>query len=485
MIGKDIVATADFLSNEHNLSKDVVFDAIETALSISAKKDYDPSGRIELKCEIDRKTGSYSFYRKWTVVDDNEKNFDSEKHYYDDQAEELFGRPVEIGEVFTKFLSKDKPLSRISAQVFKNTIKEQIRMAIKINAQEKFTHQVGDLFKVSVSRFMKSDILVSIDDTVEGVIKKQGLQKKDKLKIGQVLYVVLSEVVENYKGQQLIFDRMSDDFVKAVIKNEIPDFEDEDIVIKSFARDKGKKTIVSVSSNIPNLDAVATCIGVKGNRVKNIRDIIGGEAVEFVLWNQETDAFLSSVFSRKAENILADEEDMSADIGLNDKAYEQIKNIKIEEQILSKLTGFDIHLYRNEEFLKKQESVFNYYVTLFKEKLMVDEGIAEVLFSEGFEDFTTIAYVSDEEYDEFFDEETTVELKARAVSIIKESEKATVLGELMTISDSIISRLNENEVFTIEDLAYLSSDELKDILPELRTKEIGKIVKEAKDKFFA
>lgn len=55
----------------------------------------------------------------------------------------------------------------------------------------------------------------------------------------------------------------------------------------------------------------------------------------------------------------------------------------------------------------------------------------------------------------------------------------------MTISDSIISRLNENEVFTIEDLAYLSSDELKDILPELRTKEIGKIVKEAKDKFFA
>jgi len=123
MKGKEILTIAELLSNEHGLEKDVVFKAIEIALAISAKKDYETKGKYDLACKIDKKTGSYELHRKWTVVDDNEKNFDSAKHLYDDQAEEMFGCEVEIGQVFTKFLEKDKPLSRISAQVFKNTIK--------------------------------------------------------------------------------------------------------------------------------------------------------------------------------------------------------------------------------------------------------------------------------------------------------------------------------------------------------------------------
>lgn len=485
MIGKDIIATADFLSKEHNLSEDVVFGAIETALAISAKKDYDPSGHIELECEIDRENGSYSFSQKWTVVDDNEKNFESAKHLYDDQAEELYGREVEIGEVFTKFLSKDKPLSRICAQVFKNTIKEEIRMAIKLNAQEKFTHRVGEIFKVSVSRFMKSDILVSIDDDIEGVIKKQGLQRKDKLTIGQTLDVVLVEIVENYKGQQLIFDRANEMFVQSVVEQEIPDFEDETIVLKTFARDKFKKTIVSVDTNIPNVDPVSVCIGANGVRVANIRKIIGGEAVEFVRWNEDSATFLGNVFGRKANNISIDEENMEVDVGYDAKSYSLVKNVEIEEKVLSEVTGFTVRIYTNDEFLKKTETVHNYYTTLISENMDLEKEMAADFVAEGFEDFETLAYVQIGEYlDMGFEHDIAMELKSRANEVINKANEAKELNDLRFLSTTYVNILAEKNIHTIEDLAYLSNDELKEEFLDLRSKEIENIIKEAKNVFF-
>lgn len=485
MNGKDIIATADFLSHEHGLNKEVVFEAIEVALAISVKKDYDPSARIDLKCDIDRKNGDYTISRKWTVVDDNEKNFDSEKHLYDDQAEELHGRPVEIGETFLTFLSKNKPPSRVSAQVFKNTIREQIRMAIKLNAQEKFTHLVGETFKVTVSRFMKSDILVSIDDNVEGVIKKKSLQRGDKLKIGQSLDVVLTEIVENYKGQQLIFDRNGDDFVKKIIQTEIPDIDEGLVEIKGFARDKQKKTIVSVYSSASNVDPVATCIGARGVRVKNIRTIIGGEAVEFVQWSDDSADFLSKVFGRKAENIVIDEDLMEVDVAYEDKAYDVIKNIKIEEGVLSKLTGFKVKIYTHDDFKTKTETVQRYYLTLLKEKLEIDDELATVLLDEGFEGFDAIAYTTLDDYNEIgFDDDLATELKSRALDVLDKAKDATSLIDLQSLSDTFVSELNSKDINSLEDLAYLSSEELKEDFLHLRSKETEKVIKEAKAIYF-
>lgn len=486
MIGKDIVATANIFCSEHGLSADDAYKAIETALAISAKKDYDSTGRIDLICEIDRKSGSYSIFRKWTVVDDNEKNFDSERHLYDDQAEDKYEKSVEIGDVFTEFLSKDKPLSRISAQVFKNTMKEQLRMAIKLNAQEKFIDKVNDVFKVTVSRFSKGDIIVSVDDTVEGVIKKSLLQRKDRVNIGQVLDAVLIDVVENYKGQQLIFDRNSDAFIKAIVTNEIPDIQEGLIDIKAFARDRNKKTIVAVSTSATNTDPVATCIGVKGSRVKNIRNIVGGEAIEFVLWSEDTEEYFSNLFGRKAKFIAIDEEAKTVDVGMNQKNFDNIRDIRFEEKMFKKLSGFNVRIYTEEEYQNKLNTIAKYFVSMYEEKLMIDQDLAEVLVSEGFESFEVLAYTSLDDYLEIdgFDEDLANEIKSRAREVITESEKATQLTELKNLYPSIVEELNKKDIFTIEDLACLSVDELKEDFLDLRSREIENIIKEAKNIYF-
>jgi N utilization substance protein A len=487
MKGKEILTIAELLSNEHGLEKDVVFKAIEVALAISAKKDYETKGKYDLACKIDQKTGSYELHRKWTVVDDNEKNFDPAKHLYDDQAEEMFECEVEIGQVFTKFLEKDKPLSRISAQVFKNTIKEQVRLAIKLNAQEKYTDQVGEMFKVKVSKFTKGgDVFVSVNDTVEGIIKREGIQRKERFKIGQVLDVVLLEVVDNYKGQQLIFDRTSDAFVKGVIALEVPTVKDESVAIRGFARSRGRKTLVAVEACVPHTDPVAECIGARAVRVKSIKEKIGGEAIEFIPWDKEIESFIGNVFAGKAKSIFVDENEKETDVGMEQETLEGLRNRKVEEELTSKITGYTVTFYTEEELDKKQEVVFEYYLNLFKEKLMIEDDFAEALIEEGFDSFESLAYTSTEDYldIEGFDEGIAEELQKRAKNVLQKDEEAKELLDFKTLYKDLIDTLNENEVSSIEDLANLSTFELKDILG-LRTKEINAIIIEAKELFFA
>ncbi len=485
MIGKDILNTAELLASEHGLKKDVIFKAFENALAVAARKDFEHE-KYDLLCVIDRKTGSYDLFRKWTVVDDNEKNFDSHKHLYDDQAEEKYGREVNVGEVFSdEFLETDKVLSRIAAQVFKNAIKEQVRMAIKFNAQEKYTDRIGEVFKVTVSKFSKGDVFVSISDTVEGIIRKDSLQKNDRFKIGQTIDAALDTIVDNYKGQQLMFDRFHDTFVKGVIETEIPDIQDENIEIMSFSRLKGRKTMVAVKSLVPNVDAVSTCIGARGARVKAVREKIGGEAVEFVRWNGDNDVFIGDVLGERASMLVIDEADRTVDAGLEVEAILKIKNIETEQELLSKLLGYKVTFYAEDDLKDKQNSIESYYISLFKEKLDIDEDLSGVLVEEGFDDFETIAYLPMSEYLEIegFDEDLILELRERAKNVIEVDESAKKLVDFKTLHSDLVKELSNDGVKTIEDLAYLSVDDLKDIV-NLRTKEAHSIIVEAKEVFF-
>ncbi len=488
MIGKEILAIAESLSNEHGLAKDVVFNAIETALAIAAKKDYETRGRYDLSCKIDNKTGDFELFRKWTVVDDNEKNFDSAKHLYDDQAEELYSLDsVEIGQVFTEFLEKNKVLSRIAAQVFKNTIKEQVRMAIKLNAQEKYTDRVGEMFKATVTKFSKGgDVFVSISETVEGVIKREGIQRKERYKIGQVIDAVLSDIVDNYKGQQLIFDRNSDAFIKGVLSMEIPEVGDESITLSAFARRQGRKIIVAVESVIPHLDAVATCIGARGTRVKSVRDKIGGEAIEFVEWDRDPQGFVQNLFEGKAKSILIDSVENEIDVSMTQENIDSLKNKIVEEELTSELTNMKVAFYSEQELDEKQNVIYDYYLSLFKEKLMIEDDFASALIDEGFDSFESLAYtpVSDYLDIEGFDDGIAEELKKRALNVIEKDEKAETLLDFKNLYSDLVAELAKEEVNTIEDLANLSTFELKDIL-KLRTKEINNIIIEAKDIFFS
>lgn len=484
MIGKDILNTADLLASEHGLNKDVVFSAFENALAIAAKKDFEKE-HFDLSCVIDRKTGSYDLFRKWTVVDDNEKNFDSNKHLYDDQAEDKYEKDFEIGDVITEFLVKDKVLSRISAQVFKNAIKEQVRMAIKLNAQENYTDRIGEMFKVTVSKFSKGDVFVSISDTVEGIIKRESLQKNDRFQIGQTIDASLHSIVDNYKGQQLMFDRFQDSFVKGVISTEIPDIDDGDIEIVSFSRLRGRKTMIAVKSLVPNVDAVSTCIGARGARVKAIREKIGGEAVEFVRWNIDDSTFISDVLGGKSSMLIIDEVDKQIDAGLESDKFDLIKNIKTEQELVSNLLGYNVSFYKEDDLKEKQKTVGGYYTSLFEEKLNIDEDLAFVLVDEGFDSFETIAFLSMSEYLEIegFYEDFVIELQNRAKEFISVDLEITELRNFKTLHSGLVQELNEKGIKDIEDLAYLSVDDLKDLV-NLRTKEARSIIVEAKEIFF-
>lgn len=485
MNGKDILNTVESITNESGLDKNDVFNALALSLAVAAKKDF-PSehGKLDFSVEIDQKTGSYTLFRQWTVVDDNELNFDSDRHLYEDQAEEKYNSPFPVGHVITEKISEDQKLSRIAAQVFKQSIKENIRSVIKNNAQQKYKDKVGEVFKVKVSRFSKGDVIVSLNDSVDGIIKRESLQYKERLEMGKVVDVVLEEIVDNYKGQQLIFDRTSDSFVKGIIEREIPEIQDESVEIKGFVRNKGRKTIVAVKSIIPYVDAVAVCIGARASRIKNIREIVGGEIIEVVLWDADETTLLLNLLKERVSNILFHEKTKEFEIGLKTEAYDKIKNIKNEEKFLSDLTGTNVHLYTESGFVDKQNKVEDYFIGLFSSKLNIDSDFAGLLYDEGFDDFEIIAYTSIQDYLSIdgLDEDIASEIKSRAVAVL-ESDKNNELLSLNYIYDDIEDKLKHNCIDSVELLAKASVEEVK-ASTNLRTEQSEKIINEAKQNLF-
>lgn len=485
MNGKDILNTVESLTNESGLEKDSVFKALELSLAVAAKKDYktNDSGKIDLVVKIDHKTGSYSLNRRWTVVDDNEVNFDAARHLYEDQAEEKYNKPFSIGDEVVEFISQDTKLSRISAQVFKQSIKENMRNVVKDNAQKKFKDSVGEFFKVKVSKFSKGDVFVSLNESVEGIIKKEDLQRNDRFEIGKPIDVVLSDVVDNYKGHQLLFSRTSDAFVRRMFEKEIPDILDENLEIKAFSRVKYKKTIVAVKGLIPHIDAVASCIGPKANRIKNIRNLVGGEAIEIVEWNSDKTQFLLNILGNKAQSILHDEYKNEFDIGLKDEALFSIKDINVEKKLIEDLISSKVNFYSSHDLDVKQENVYQYYIDLYKEKLDIDEDFAMILIEEGFDTFESLAYspVNDFLEIEGFDEDLANEIKNRAKKVLEVNE-TNHISEMKYVYKDIADIFKNNGINSVEELSKFDFDELKKIT-SLRSDQVYHILEEAKTKY--
>lgn len=214
MQGKEILKLVEVLSNERGIPKDDVFEALEVALATAARRDF---GKNKLVAKIDRKTGEYQIFRVWEVVDDNEEDFDDAIHLYDDQAEEKFGIAYRVGDTIEEFLTSE-PLGRQAAQVFKQNIRENLKKAQKHENQKNYLDRIGELFFVTVKKFSKGDVIVAISEEVEGVIPRENTIPGERFRLGEKINAVLLNVVDNYKGQQLVLDRASPDYVKGLMK---------------------------------------------------------------------------------------------------------------------------------------------------------------------------------------------------------------------------------------------------------------------------
>jgi N utilization substance protein A len=470
-MNREMLMLIDAISREKNVERDVVLNAVESALASATKKLQD--GDVDIRVSIDADTGAYETFRRWLVVPDEAglQNPDAEE-MYSDAAEDHPG--IQVGDYIEKPI-ESLPIGRIGAMAAKQVILQRIRDAEREMLLNDFMSRGDKVFVGTVKRLDKGDVIVE-SGRVEGRLKRGELIPKENFRSGDRVRAMIMEVDLTLRGAPILLSRSAPEFMVELFRQEVPEIEQGLLDIKSCARDPGSRAKIAVHSFDKRIDPIGTCVGVRGSRVTSVTNELAGERVDIVLWSEDPAQFvIGALAPANVQSIVVDEERHAMDVVVDEE------NLAIaigrggqNVRLASDLTGWKINIMTADESAQKQAEESTAIRSLFMSKLDVDEEIADILIEEGFTSLEEVAYVPINEMLEIeaFDEDTVNELRARAkdvlltMEIAKEESVEEVsqdLRDLEGMTTSLISKLAEAGVHTLDDLADLATDELVEI----------------------
>jgi N utilization substance protein A len=473
-MNKEILYVVDAVSNEKAVDKDIIFQAIEAALATASRKKQGKD--IDVRVQIDRKTGDYETFRRWEVCEDMEdgclefplKQITLEAARIDDpdiQLGDFIEEPIESVE-----------FGRIAAQTAKQVIVQKVREAERARVVEAFQDKVGELIMGTVKRVERGNVYLDLGDNVEAVIPREDVIPREAIRPGDRLRGYLKEVRSESRGPQLFVSRTAPEFLVELFKLEVPEVGQGLIEIISGARDPGSRAKIAVKSNDPRMDPVGACVGMRGSRVQSVSNELAGERVDIILWDENPAQFVINAMSpAEVESIVVDEDAHSMDVAVDDEKLSQAigkggQNIRMASQ----LTGWDLNIMSTADMESKAETEGRVLVELFMSQLDVDEEVAVILASEGFSSIEEVAYVPESEFlsIEEFDEEIVEELRGRARDALlmkaisqeeKENEPQQDLLDMEGMDATLAQQLASKGVYSMEDLAEQAIDDLMDI----------------------
>jgi N utilization substance protein A len=310
---------------------------------------------------------------------------------------------------------------------------------------------------------------------------------KENLRIGDRIKAYMLRIDRNARGPQIILSRTAPEFVIKLFELEVPEISDGLMELKACARDPGMRAKIAVKSNDPRVDPIGTCVGLRGSRVTAVRNEIGGENIDIVLWSADPAQFVIGALSpAEVSSIVVDEEKHAMDVVVDeDNLAIAIGRSGQNVRLASELTQWTINLMTQDESAKRSEAEHAVTRITFMEKLDIDEELADLLIDEGFSSLEEVAYVPLAEMLEIdgLDEEIVNELRNRARNVllteaIATEEKLENVSEdligLEGMSKELAAKLAEHDVKTRDDLAELAVDELTEMtgIDDERAKEL-------------
>jgi N utilization substance protein A len=273
----------------------------------------------------------------------------------------------------------------------------------------------------------------------------------------------------------VVLSRTSPEFIKQLFENEVPEIEQQLLEIKGAARDPGVRAKIAVVAYDKRIDPIGTCVGMRGSRVTAVRNELGGEQVDIVLWSEDPAQFvIGALAPANIESIVVDEDRHTMDVVVDEENLPKAIGARGQNvRLASELTGWQINIMTPEESQSRQDQERQSLRVTFMEKLDVDEEVADILIDEGFTGLEEIAYVPMAELQEIesFDEDTITELRNRArnallTEAIVQEEKVESAQDLLNIdgiTPELVAILSGHGIHTQDDLADLATDELAEM----------------------
>ncbi len=495
-MSKEILMVVDAVSNEKGVEKDIIFEAIEAALASATRRKHGED--IDVRVAIDRETGDYDTFRRWTVFEDES----TELEFPDRELRMIDAVDVDENAEpggFVEVPMESVEFGRIAAQTAKQVIVQKVREAEREQVVEEYQDREGEMLSGLVKRVDRNGVYIDLGGNAEGFVPREQMVPREPVRPQDRIKALLTEVRSEIRGPQLFMTRTSPQFLIELFKIEVPEVGQGLIDILGAARDPGLRAKIAVKSNDRRIDAVGACVGMRGSRVQAVSNELAGERVDIILWDENPAQFVVNAMSpAEVVSIVVDEDSHSMDIAVEeDKLSQAIGRGGQNIRLASELTGWELNVMTAADAEQKSESEMKELIEMFSKQLDVDEEIGLILVQEGFSTIEEVAYVPASELVEIeeFDEDIVTELRSRARDVlltqaivkeekIDEAEPAEDLLELEGMDKGLAYLLASKGVVTREDLAELATDDLLEI-NEMDAEQAAALIMKAREHWFA
>ncbi|OYQ35818.1 transcription termination/antitermination protein NusA [Niveispirillum lacus] len=490
----ELLQVADAVAREKNIDKEHVLEAMEEAIKKAGRSKY--GHEHDIRARIDRKTGDIHLTRHMEVVEEVE----NEAVQVTLAKARRKNPKAQIGDFIVDPLPPID-FGRIAAQTAKQVIVQKVREAERERQYNEYIDRKGEIVNGLVKRVEYGNVTVDLG-RAEAVLRRDECLPREHFKTGDRVRAYIYDVRKEPRGPQIFLSRTHPMFMAGLFKAEVPEIYDGIIEIKSVARDPGSRAKIAVISKDSSIDPVGACVGMRGSRVQAVVGELQGEKIDIIPWKPDPATFVVNALApaEVAKVVLDDEGNKIEVVVPDDQLSLAIGRRGQNVRLASQLTGWTIDIMTEAEERERRQTEFSSRSALFMEALDVDDMIAHLLVNEGFTSVEEIAYVDLDELTriEAFDEDVAAELQNRAVTFLEQQNeiletKRRELGvedavaNIEALSPSMLVKLGEKGVKTLDDLADLAGDELLDIIGKdaMTLDEANEVIMAARAHWFA
>src|SRR5216110_3463323 len=310
----ELIRIVDGIARDKNIERDQIYTDIEQAIASGLRKQFNTEDTSEFAVSLDRTTGAISATRQ--------------------------GEPLDL-----------KVVGRIGAQTVKQVMIQLIRQDERGSIYEEFKDRVGTIVTGTIARFEGGTMIVNLG-RVEGIMPKSEQIPGENHQVGERVQALILEVRDTPSAVKIILSRSHPELIRRLFEREVPEVGERTIEIKALAREPGHRTKIAVSSIDSKVDAVGACVGVRGSRIKNIVDELGGEKIDIVRWNESSQILISNALkpAEVAEVSLCFELGRATVVVNDDQLSLAIGKRGQNVRLAARLTGWDIDILTPPEF---------------------------------------------------------------------------------------------------------------------------------------
>ena len=336
----ELIRIVDGIARDKNIEREQVYSDIEQAVASGLRKHFNTEDTTEFQVALDRSSGDISVSRQGTVI------------------------PLHS-------------MGRIGAQTVKQVMIQLIRQDERGSIYEEYKDRVGTIVNGTIARFEGGTMIVNLG-RVEGIMPRSEQIPGETHQPGERVQALIMEVRDTLSAVKIILSRSHPELIRRLFEREVPEVGERTIEIKALAREPGHRTKIAVSSIDSKVDAVGACVGVRGSRIKNIVEELGGEKIDIVRWNESSQILIGNAlkpaevtevalcFELGRATVVVNDDQLSLAIG------KRGQNVRLA----ARLTGWDIDILTPPEF---QNGVQRLDQTLKKIEGITQEMVDKVI----------------------------------------------------------------------------------------------------------